>query len=259
MSTSPSPAPAPSKRGRKRDDNLPPNRARDVQRAFRARRASHLEALEARVVILEEENARFRLMLSLPPSERSPLGTGPTGRGKLTCYLSPSPGAVEELPNVGSPTSPETPTYAIQNSHNHHHSQPPALPHRPTSAMEALLLGGGSNLNGGADPSSQTSSNTAASAASLVEHRFGSQSPPVPTNSSNGNSSAYLNTTSGKQSNSWSAGNHQHQHPQFVWQSTQSQNQSQYTGGLQPEQHQQQPPPRLYPAHLLHQQAQAQG
>ena len=32
-----------SKRGRKRNDNLPPNRARDVQRAFRARRAAHLE------------------------------------------------------------------------------------------------------------------------------------------------------------------------------------------------------------------------
>lgn len=32
-----------SKRGRKRNDNLPPNRARDVQRAFRARRAAHLQ------------------------------------------------------------------------------------------------------------------------------------------------------------------------------------------------------------------------
>jgi hypothetical protein len=29
--------------GRKRNDNLPPNRARDVQRAFRARRAAHLQ------------------------------------------------------------------------------------------------------------------------------------------------------------------------------------------------------------------------
>ncbi|KAF8322473.1 hypothetical protein DL93DRAFT_2050632, partial [Clavulina sp. PMI_390] len=75
-------APPPAKRGRKRDDNLPPNRARDVQRAFRARRASHLEELEERVVILEEENARFRVLLNLPPSDRPPLGTGPTGRGK---------------------------------------------------------------------------------------------------------------------------------------------------------------------------------
>lgn len=32
-----------SKRGRKRNDTLPPNRARDVQRAFRARRAAHLQ------------------------------------------------------------------------------------------------------------------------------------------------------------------------------------------------------------------------
>jgi hypothetical protein len=35
--------PMSSKRGRKRNDNLPPNRARDVQRAFRARRAAHLD------------------------------------------------------------------------------------------------------------------------------------------------------------------------------------------------------------------------
>lgn len=34
-----------SKRGRKRNDNLPPNRARDVQRAFRARRAAHLQVI----------------------------------------------------------------------------------------------------------------------------------------------------------------------------------------------------------------------
>ena len=37
------PTPPNAKRGRKRNDNLPPNRARDVQRAFRARRAAHLE------------------------------------------------------------------------------------------------------------------------------------------------------------------------------------------------------------------------
>ncbi|QRV75051.1 Serine carboxypeptidase S28 [Ceratobasidium sp. AG-Ba] len=74
-----------SKRGRKRNDNLPPNRARDVQRAFRARRAAHLHELEHRVEVLETENYRLRQMLSLPPSDRQPLGRGPTGRdpGKL--------------------------------------------------------------------------------------------------------------------------------------------------------------------------------
>jgi len=75
-----------SKRGRKRNDNLPPNRARDVQRAFRARRAAHLEALECRVQVLEDENSRLRQALDLPPSDRSPLGTGPTGRGNGTCF-----------------------------------------------------------------------------------------------------------------------------------------------------------------------------
>ncbi|KAG8906323.1 hypothetical protein FRB99_007103 [Tulasnella sp. 403] len=70
-------------RGRRRDDSLPYNRARDVQRAFRARRAAHLENLEHRVQELEEENAQLREALCLDPSERAPLGKGPTGRGKI--------------------------------------------------------------------------------------------------------------------------------------------------------------------------------
>ncbi|KAF8348874.1 hypothetical protein F5887DRAFT_1071024 [Amanita rubescens] len=69
-----------SKRGRKRNDSLPPNRARDVQRAFRARRAAHLQALEQRVSELEEENGYLRQALNLPPSNRPPLGKGPTGK-----------------------------------------------------------------------------------------------------------------------------------------------------------------------------------
>ncbi|KAG8705541.1 hypothetical protein FRC08_001625 [Ceratobasidium sp. 394] len=69
-----------SSRGRKRNDNLPPSRAREVQRAFRARRKQHLAALEERIDVLETENARLRQMLALPPSDRQPLGRGPTGR-----------------------------------------------------------------------------------------------------------------------------------------------------------------------------------
>ncbi|KAF9223468.1 hypothetical protein BS17DRAFT_808888 [Gyrodon lividus] len=71
-----------SKRGRKRNDNLPPNRARDVQRAFRARRAAHLQALEMRVSELEEENNCLRAALNLPPANRPTLGKGPTGKDK---------------------------------------------------------------------------------------------------------------------------------------------------------------------------------
>ncbi|KZV62101.1 hypothetical protein PENSPDRAFT_591928, partial [Peniophora sp. CONT] len=78
----PQPSQPNAKRGRKRNDNLPPNRARDVQRAFRARRAAHLEALEARVQELEDENAQFRVALNLPPANRPPLGKGPTGKDK---------------------------------------------------------------------------------------------------------------------------------------------------------------------------------
>ncbi|KAG6850687.1 hypothetical protein H0H93_009845 [Arthromyces matolae] len=69
-----------SKRGRKRNDNLPPNRARDVQRAFRARRAAHLLALEQRVAELHEENATLREMVGWPPDDRPSLGKGPTGK-----------------------------------------------------------------------------------------------------------------------------------------------------------------------------------
>ncbi|KAF8896218.1 hypothetical protein BD779DRAFT_1433267 [Infundibulicybe gibba] len=75
-----------SKRGRKRNDNLPPNRARDVQRAFRARRAAHLQALEQRVSELEEENTCLRQALNLPPANRPPLGKGPTGKDKPKSY-----------------------------------------------------------------------------------------------------------------------------------------------------------------------------
>ncbi|KAJ7852497.1 hypothetical protein B0H14DRAFT_3450769 [Mycena olivaceomarginata] len=71
-----------SKRGRKRNDNLLPNSARNNQRAFRARRAAHLEALQQRISELEEENGRLRQALNLPPANRPLMGTGPTGRDK---------------------------------------------------------------------------------------------------------------------------------------------------------------------------------
>ena len=53
-----------SKRGRKRNDNLPPNRARDVQRAFRARRAAHLQV---RIDQSRIAPRLFLLTLSRPP------------------------------------------------------------------------------------------------------------------------------------------------------------------------------------------------
>ncbi|KAG7449550.1 uncharacterized protein BT62DRAFT_1001841 [Guyanagaster necrorhizus] len=76
-----------SKRGRKRNDNLPPNRARDVQRAFRERRAAHLQAMEQRVAELEVENDCLRRALNLPPASRSPLGRGPTGKDMPKAYV----------------------------------------------------------------------------------------------------------------------------------------------------------------------------
>ncbi|WOO83397.1 uncharacterized protein LOC62_05G006923 [Vanrija pseudolonga] len=69
-------------RGRKPNDQLPPSRAREVQRAFRLRRAEHLAALEERIMILEGENNQLRALLSLPEADRGKIGSGPTGRGK---------------------------------------------------------------------------------------------------------------------------------------------------------------------------------
>jgi hypothetical protein len=59
-----------------------PSGARDVQRAFRARRAAHLAKLEDRILELEAENNRLRAQMGLNLLGRDDLGSGPTGRGK---------------------------------------------------------------------------------------------------------------------------------------------------------------------------------
>ncbi|WRT63980.1 uncharacterized protein IL334_000907 [Kwoniella shivajii] len=69
-------------RGRKPNDQLPPSRAREVQRAFRLRRAEHLAALEERILHLEQENNSLRALLNLPITDKGRIGSGPTGRGK---------------------------------------------------------------------------------------------------------------------------------------------------------------------------------
>ncbi|WWD09237.1 hypothetical protein V865_007359 [Kwoniella europaea PYCC6329] len=69
-------------RGRKPNDKLPPSRAREVQRAFRLRRAEHLATLEERILHLEQENGSLRALLNLPLADRGRIGSGPTGRGK---------------------------------------------------------------------------------------------------------------------------------------------------------------------------------
>ncbi|TRM59914.1 hypothetical protein BD626DRAFT_145520 [Schizophyllum amplum] len=106
-----------AKRGRKRNDNLPPNRARDAQRAFRARRAAHLQELEARMTELEEENNALRRALNLPPAYRPPLGSGPTGKnppkprqgseqaeGQGQPQIAPAPGAEQRASSLSPPS-----------------------------------------------------------------------------------------------------------------------------------------------------------
>ncbi|BGP20383.1 hypothetical protein JCM10213_002305 [Rhodosporidiobolus nylandii] len=67
MPAAASAAPAPKKRGRKQDSSLPPSRSREIQRAFRARRAGLLSNLEARVLYLEAEVVELRRRLQLDP------------------------------------------------------------------------------------------------------------------------------------------------------------------------------------------------
>ncbi|KAF9000610.1 hypothetical protein BDQ17DRAFT_1307622 [Cyathus striatus] len=106
-----------SKRGRKRNDNLPPNRARDVQRAFRARRAAHLQALEERVTELEEENDCLRHALNLPPANRLPLGKGPTGKDKPKAYSDVNSQSIQFNSSRGSSTdSPASRTSSLSPS-----------------------------------------------------------------------------------------------------------------------------------------------
>lgn len=168
ISSSPYPAMS-SKRGRKRNDNLPPNRARDVQRAFRARRAAHLQvgrsptsyplifkfyfkALEQRVNELETENEALRTALNLPPANRPSLGKGPTGKDKVKAPhdRSGSSGAMPSLPSMShnspsdSPSSSRTHSLSPTNSMAVPASQlrksPPSLPSLDSSAWDHPMM-----------------------------------------------------------------------------------------------------------------------
>lgn len=99
-------------RGRKRTEDSTPNRARDIQRAFRARRAAHLESLEDRINELEEENNYFRAMLNLPAAQRPQLGKGPTGRGlakSRSRITVDSYGKMHDTPTPPGSEAPSTP------------------------------------------------------------------------------------------------------------------------------------------------------
>ncbi|GAA5834416.1 hypothetical protein JCM11251_007982 [Rhodosporidiobolus azoricus] len=87
-------APSAKKRGRKIDESLPPSRSREIQRAFRARRAALLSNLEARVVFLQAENEELRRRCGLAAD-----GPSVTGRVLvLTSVDGETPGA-----DVGRP------------------------------------------------------------------------------------------------------------------------------------------------------------
>lgn len=71
------------KRGRKQDDSLPPSRSRDVQRAFRARKAEYVSTLEARIKRLEMENTELRERLGEGPRSITPSSSVPPGHSPI--------------------------------------------------------------------------------------------------------------------------------------------------------------------------------
>ncbi|GAA5866263.1 hypothetical protein JCM1840_004059 [Sporobolomyces johnsonii] len=94
------------RRGRKEDPTLAPSRSRDIQRAFRARRAAHLANLEARVAFLGVENAELRRRLGLP--EGGPPLTGPEPEPIVVPGLAPANAAASSSRATGSGKSKQT-------------------------------------------------------------------------------------------------------------------------------------------------------
>ncbi|KAJ3482025.1 hypothetical protein NLI96_g7249 [Meripilus lineatus] len=138
-----------SKRGRKRNDNLPPNRARDVQRAFRARRAAHLEALEQRVAELEEENETLRAALHLPPANRPALGKGPTGKDKPKPYAPRS--SLPTLESIATASGVSTSALPI------HRTDSPSSASTRTHSLSPSALGTSLNASSHSMPQLDTS------------------------------------------------------------------------------------------------------
>ncbi|KAF8624521.1 hypothetical protein AX15_005833 [Amanita polypyramis BW_CC] len=189
-----------SKRGRKRNDNLPPNRARDVQRAFRARRAAHLQALEQRVSELEEENGILRQALSLPPSTRPPLGKGPTGKDKpkqtddmiLSCGLGMHSGR-----GSSNDDSPSSRTSSLSPC-----TLTVPMPVRPAPVIEggswddAILLSDQHSDISGPSTSSYQMTMSAPTPLKPLHHYSSYSSSSLPSNSRNNTASLYVATTS---------------------------------------------------------------
>ncbi|ORY73635.1 hypothetical protein BCR35DRAFT_147876 [Leucosporidium creatinivorum] len=94
-----------AKRGRKQDNTLPPSRSRDMQRAFRARKAEHLAQLEAKVVRLEQENNELRAKLGMAPRPPTPPPSA-EGGANPTAVPSPSESASSQNPKVEEPATP---------------------------------------------------------------------------------------------------------------------------------------------------------
>ncbi|KAH8831521.1 hypothetical protein DL96DRAFT_836143 [Flagelloscypha sp. PMI_526] len=173
-----------SKRGRKRNDLLPPNRARDVQRAFRARRAAHLQALEQRVSELEEENGLFRQALNLPPANRPPLGRGPTGNDRPMNHRNSQSKSIQKLFDT---TSHEISSPESEDSSVRHGSLSPSIvsPSAQDAASweNAIMFDGDDDVE---EPESATSSAfpepppQSASLPVKTEEIFASLSSPIP-------------------------------------------------------------------------------
>ncbi|GAA5984000.1 hypothetical protein JCM5350_004985 [Sporobolomyces pararoseus] len=202
-----------ARRGRRQDDTLPPSRSRDVQRAFRARRAAHLTHLESTVEWLQAENNALREKAGLP-LDGPPL-TGPAPVEEIIegpAELPPTP-APAKKPGAGKASRKNSKmSIAEDNSDAESQKMDEDVPQDEARGAAKVLAGAGGGSGGG---------NTKQNGISLPPMNVPSSSttsPIVPT-SAPPNTSQPLSTYSLPQQSSPRAQNyHPHlpQHPYLV-------------------------------------------
>ncbi|GAA5962728.1 hypothetical protein JCM3765_006181 [Sporobolomyces pararoseus] len=140
-----------ARRGRRQDDTLPPSRSRDVQRAFRARRAAHLTHLESTVEWLQAENNALREKAGIP-LDGPPL-TGPAPVEEIIegpAELSPAPAPTRKTGGGKGSRKNSKVTVAEDHSDAESHKMDEDAPEDDErGAAEVLAAAGGSTGGGG--------------------------------------------------------------------------------------------------------------
>ncbi|GAA6024491.1 hypothetical protein JCM11491_004834 [Sporobolomyces phaffii] len=168
-----------ARRGRRQDDTLPPSRSRDVQRAFRARRAAHLTHLEATVDWLTAENAALRQRCGLPLDGPPLTGNAPVEEVIEGPSEAP-PGASTKKAGAGGKAKGKAAKAAAQSAGDHSDEEGKMeednspIPQDEARGAAEVLAGGATNPNNG--PLSLPPMNVPSSSSSVPPH---SGPPPL--------------------------------------------------------------------------------